>query len=194
MAVTVSELITGPANLWWKPFTDAAVEPEHPSAAPATGWLDMGATDDGVNLTIAQSFEQITVDQIVDYVMSVPNERTFNVETNFAQPTLERFQVLTNGGTVTTSGTGATASKTFEPVTDIVTNDITYGALLVRGRAPGTGKLRDVLVRRVAVVDDVEFAYRKGDKQMLSVTFTAHYVSPSVAPFAIRDDVSVAGA
>lgn len=182
MAVSVAELVVGPANLWRKPYTDPAIEPATPNAAPAAGWVDMGATSEGVNLTIAQSFNQITADQVVDVLMSVPNERSMSVETNLMQSTLERFKVVNNGGTIT-SGVGF---RQFEPITDLVEQDIEYGAVLVRGKGPLNQK-RDVILRRVATTDDVEFSYNKGAAKVLGVTWTAHYVSSSVAPFVIRD-------
>lgn len=183
MAVTIAELIVGPANVWHKLFTDGAAEPADPSVTPAAGWVDLGATHDGVNLTIAQSFEQITADQVVDVLMSVPNERTFNVETNLMQATLEKFKVVSNGGTIT-SGVGF---RQWEPIVDLVNTDVSYGALLIRGRAPATGKMRDVIVRRTLVTNDVQFSYVKAGSLVLGTTFTGHYVSPSVAPFVIRD-------
>lgn len=182
MAVSVAELVVGPANLWRKPYTDSAVEPATPTVSPAAGWVDMGATSDGVNLTIAQSFQAITCDQVVDVLMSVPDERSMTVETNLMQPTLERFKVVNNGGTIT-SGVGF---RQFEPITDLVNTDIDYGAVLVRGKAP-LGVLRDTILRRVATTDDVEFSYVKAGAKVLGTTWTAHYVSASIAPFVIRD-------
>lgn len=182
MAVSVAELVVGPANAWRKPFTDGAIEPATPLATPAAGWVDMGATSDGVNLTIAQSFQAITCDQVVDVLMSVPDERSMTVETNLMQPTLERFKISMNGGTIT-SGVGF---RQLEPITDLVENDIEYGAVLVRGKAP-LGFKRDIILRRVATTDDVEFSYMKAAAKVLGITWTAHYVSSSVAPFVIRD-------
>jgi hypothetical protein len=182
VAVSVAELVVGPANVWRKPYTDAAIEPATPNATPAAGWVDMGATSDGVNLTIAQSFNQITADQVVDVLMSVPDERSMTVETSLMQPTLERFKVVNNGGTIT-SGVGF---RQYEPITDLVETDIEYGAVLVRGKGPLNQK-RDTILRRVATTDDVEFSYQKANAKVLGVTWMAHYVSSSIPPFVIRD-------
>lgn len=185
MTVTISKLITGPAWMWRKLYTDPAAEPTSPLATPAAGWVDCGGTVDGINLTIAQSFEQITADQIVDVLMSVPNERTFNVETNLLEPTLENFKFANNGGSITT-GAGWQA---YEPIVDLVTDDVLYSAVIIRGRGSNTGRLRDIIVRRTLVTDDVEFSYQKAAAQVLATTLTAHYVSASVAPFRIVDAV-----
>lgn len=185
MGVTISKLIVGPADVYAKLYTDPAVEPATPLTVPAAGWVNMGGTQDGVNLTIAQSFEQITADQVVDVLMSVPNERTFNVETNFLEATLEMFKFATNGGSIT-SGSGF---RTFTPIVDLVNEDVIYSSLLIRGRGADTGRKRDVIIRRCLVTDDVEFAYQKAGAKVLAVTTTAHYVSSSIAPWIVTDSV-----
>lgn len=185
MTVTISKLIVGPAWMWRKLYTDPAAEPLTPLITPAAGWVDCGGTQDGINLTIAQSFEQITADQIVDILMSVPNERTFNVETNLLEPTLENMKFANNGGQLTT-GTGWQA---FEPIVDLVNEDVLYSSVIIRGRGANTGRMRDIIVRRVLNTDDVEFAYQKAGAQVLATTLTAHYVSGSIAPFRIVDAV-----
>ena len=183
MGVTISELIVGPADLYHKWYTDPYLEPATPNDVIPVGWVNLGGTMDGINLTIAQSFEQIRADQVVDNLLSVPNERTFNIETNLLQATLESFRRVNNGGSITT-GVGF---RKFEPIVDLVNDDVLYSSIIVRGRAPVTGKKRDIIVRRTLVTDDVEFTYVKAGAQVLAMTQTAHYVSQSIAPFAIVD-------
>lgn len=182
MAVTIAEIIVGPANVYRKLYTNPALEPATPNDAMPSGWVDMGGTSDGVNLTIAQSFEQITADQVVDVLMSVPNERSLNIETNLLQATLEALKAVNNGGTIT-SGTGF---RQFEPIADLVNSDVEYAAVCIRGKGPN-GVKRDVIVRRTLTTDDVEFSYVKAGALMLGTSWTGHYVSASVAPFVIRD-------
>lgn len=188
--INVGEVITGPARLFWKPFLAVAAEPTDPLTDPAVGWLDLGLTQDATNLTIAQSFEQIRAQQILDVLVSVPTERSFTVETSLLQPTLENLKMVNNGGTITT-GTGW---RKLEPVVDAVGTDIEYGSIIIRGRAStlmssGTQKMRDLIIRKVATTQDISFSYGKGAAQVLGVTLTAHYVSSGVAPWAIVDAV-----
>jgi hypothetical protein len=192
MPISVAEIITGPARLYLKPFLTVAAEPADPLTAPAAGWVDLGLTDDATNLTIAQAFERIRAQQVLDVLLSVPTERDFTIECNLMQPTLENFQTSTNGGTITT----AAGVRTFEPVIDAVATDIVYSAIIVRGRAAtltgaGTQMMRDFIVRKIANTADVETAYAKGAAKLLPVTFSAHYVGPAIAPWAIRDSVPV---
>jgi hypothetical protein len=181
--ITTAEFITGPADLYWKLFGDAAAEPADPSITPASGWNHAGALDGPTNITIAQSFETVTCQQIVDALFSLPSDRSFGVEVGLMQPTLEHVKLVTNGGTITSE---ATVEK-FEPETDLVGTEPVYIAVLVRGMGSDTGKMRDIIARRVLVVDDVEFAYAKATAQVLRTTWRGHYVSPSIPPFTMND-------
>lgn len=183
MGVTISQLIVGPADIYHKWYTDPALEPATPLDPVPVGWTNLGGTLDGINLTIAQSFEPIVADQVVDVLFSVPNERSFNVETNLLQATLDSFKRVSNGGLIT-SGLGF---RKWEPQVDLVNEDVLYSSIIVRGRGADTGRKRDIIVRRTLVTDDVEFSYMKAGAQVLAMTQTAHYVSPSIAPFAIMD-------
>jgi hypothetical protein len=188
MTVSVAELITGPARTYYKPFLTVAAEPADPSVTPAAGWIDLGFTDDATNLVIAQAFEKIRAQQVLDTLLSVPTQRDFTVELNLMQATLDNYQMAINGGTITV-GTGV---RTLEPVADAVATDITYGALIVRGRAAtltaaGTQPMRDFIIRKVANTNDVASAYAKGGVKRIPCTWTAHYVGPSIPPWAIKD-------
>jgi hypothetical protein len=44
-----------------------------------------------------------------------------------------------------------------------------------------------VHLRKVLSSDNVEFAYKKEDQTVFSVTWSVHYVSSSIAPFKIVD-------
>ena len=45
-----------------------------------------------------------------------------------------------------------------------------------------------VILRKVLSSDNVEFAYKKEDQTVFSVTWSVHYVSNSIAPFKIVDE------
>jgi hypothetical protein len=189
MPVDVSDLTVGPSELWIKPYLNAAAEPATPTTVFAAGWVFLGATDGGVNITVAQSFEQQYVDQTADPLASTPNERTIQIETTLTRVTLANLKIILNGGNITAAGSGASSTETFEPITDLVANDPTYYAICARGKAP-SGQHRDVFGRRVLVTDDVSYTAGKTDKSAFSVTWTGHYVSTSVGPFAWRDSVA----
>ena len=49
---------------------------------------------------------------------------------------------------------------------------------------------RRVVVRKVLSIDDVETAYKKDEMNLFPVTFAAHYVSASIKPFRVIDQLT----
>lgn len=150
----------------------------------ATDYTDVGGTSDGVTLAVEQTYTEMTVDQIVDRVGSRLTARSMTIATNLAEPTLENLSLVLNGGGAVTAGAGF---KKFEPSNDTSATQPTYSKLVFDGLAPG-GSNRRVIGRRMLSTENVEFAYTKDSQTVFSATFTAHYVSASVAPFAIIDE------
>lgn len=191
LAVSATNLILGPGALYTGPFGSA--EPADTAVAtqpPGAPFVDVGGTKDGVELTVAQEFTELEVDQIVDMVGRRLTKREFMVKTNLAEATLENLAVCMNAGAVTPGGTGATAFASLEPAYATSATQPDYKALILDGYAPNS-KPRRVIVRRALSTDDVEFAYSKEDQTVFSVTFSAHWVSPSIAPFKLVDSTAV---
>lgn len=193
MPVQSSDLTVGPTDIYWALFTDAtATEPTSPETAPAASWVYVGATDGGVTLSIAQTYQAQYVDQVADAMASSLDTREFQAEFSLTRVTLENLKTFLNGGTITTSGTGATQTKKFEPVVDLVANDPIYFKLLFRGKAPDSedgfsGQKRDVVLRKVLQVNDLGYNTGKVDKSVFTVSVRSHFVSNSVAPFMWND-------
>lgn len=183
MAVTASNLVLGSATLYIGAF--GAAEPADAKVAPAVAWTDLGATTDGVTITVSPDYTELVADQVIDRVGSRMTARTITVSTNLAEATLANFKTAVSGGTVTS----ASGKSTFD--LDIANSgEPAYQALLIDGIAPG-GKRRRIIVRKVLSTDDVEFAYSKEDQTVYSVTFTAHYVDAVKSPLSIVDEVTV---
>lgn len=184
MAVVASNLTMGPGTLYHG--AEATADPANADVAnpPGVGYTDVGGTNDGVTLAIEQEYTELTVDQIVDRVGSRLTNRTMTLATNLAEPTLENLSLVVNGGGTVSTGTGY---KSFEPANDTSATQPTYSKLIFDGIAPGGGNRR-VIGRRMLSTENVEFAYAKDEQTVFSVTFTAHYVSNSIAPFAIIDE------
>ena len=186
MATTVSNLVLGPASLYVADF--GAVETTLTtlaslSVAPTgANWRDVGATTDGVTLTVEQEFTELEADQVIDIPGSRLTKRSLTVETNLAELTLDNLKTAINGGTITT-GTGTT---TFTPIVTATSAEPSYVAIIIDGIAPN-GKNRRIIVRKALSTDSVEFAYNKEDQAVYSVSWTAHYVSAAIAPFIIVD-------
>jgi hypothetical protein len=112
MSVTTTNLIQGPGTLYTGAFgatepTDTAV-----NAIPAaSAWTDMGGTQDGVKLSVDQTYSELEVDQITLRVGSRLTKADFTIETSLAEATLENLSTTLNGGTAA-SGAGF---KSFDP-------------------------------------------------------------------------------
>src|SRR5690606_171262 len=146
-------------------------------------WTDVGGTTDGVSVSIAQEFAELAVDQIVDVPGRRLTKRDISLTTNMAEPTLENLALAMNAGSVSTSIEDV---KKLEPTDDTSATQPTYRALILDGFAPEQRRRR-VVVRKVLSTANVEFAYSKENQTVFSVTWSAHYVSPSIKPFVVLD-------
>lgn len=180
---SVTNLIQGAGVLYVADF--GATEPADTDVAstPGTGFTDVGFTADGVELSISQEYSELAVDQLVDVPGRRLVSRGFTISTNLAEPTLDNLALALNN-TAPTTGAGY---EGWEP-DEYSGGEPTYKALIFDGYAPN-GKARRIIVRKALQVGDVEFAYSKDDQTVFSVEFAAHYVSTSIKPFKVIDEV-----
>jgi len=190
MAVTVANLVQGPATLYIGAFNAAEPADNAVASTPSSAvWTDLGGTVDGAELTIKQEYKELEVDQVVDIPGRRLTKRDLTVKTKLAEPTFQNLVYSLNDGT-TATGTGY---SNFTPAfTDSATQP-TYRALILHGWAAAAGaggqsKRRMVILRRVLSSDDVELSYMKDKQTLLTVTWSVHYVSGSTAPFKIIDE------
>jgi hypothetical protein len=187
MTVTVTNLLSGPADLYIATF--GAAEPATAVTAPTTPtpWRDLGATQGGLKQTVSKKYFQLDVDQIV----LTPESRIQGIEikmaTNLAEITLENLAASLNE--LAASVTTVTNEKKFSMGLQAPGVPENYVALLMDGRAP-SGKRRRVIMRRCLQIGDVEQANAKDGQTFLPVEFMAHYVSSSIAPVYYVDDVT----
>ena len=186
MAATAANVLMGVGTLYRGAF--GATEPADTAVGdpPDSGsWTDIGATTDDVSVSIKQDFAEIEVDQTVDIIGRRLTKRDLSISTNMAEATLENLVVAANSGGSITTGSGW---KKFTPTNDVTVTQPTYCALLFDGFAPGTGKSRKVIGRRMLNSESTEMAYKKADVTVLKVSWSAHFVSTSVAPYVIVDE------
>lgn len=187
MSVTATNLTQGPATLYSGAFgatepLDSAVN----TTPQASAWTDVGGTDGGVKLTVAQTYTELDVDQVVDRVGSRLTKRDFTVETTMAEPTLANLSLALNGGT-SASGAGYAS---FEPSFASSATQPNYRAMLFDGWAPGGAFNRRVILRKTLSTDTTELDYTKDKKTMYAVKFSGHYVSASINPLHVVDQTS----
>lgn len=176
MTVTSTNLIQGPATLWWGAF--GVTEPVSVATAPGAGWTDLGGTKDGVELSIADEYSVLEVDQIIYEVERRRTKRVVTIKTQLAEATLENLaRAINNTQPASSALTADDGLAAFAP---------SYGAVLLDGIAPG-GFRRRAIVRKVLGTDAVASAAKKDGQTLIPVTFTGHWVSASIRPFVITD-------
>ena len=179
MPVTSTNLIQGPATLYISSF--GSTEPATISAAPVAPWVDAGGTKDGVELGVADEYAVLGVDQVIYEIERRRTGRVLTIKTSLAEATLENLAHAINNTApaagVLTADDGLTA---FNPP---------YKAVLLDGIAPG-GFRRRIILRKCLSTDSVAMAYKKDGQTLIPVTFTGHWVSASIKPFAITDATS----
>lgn len=186
MSVNTTNLIMGPATLYIADF--GATEPVDTAvndAPPASAFEDLGGTQDGVKLTVDQTYTNLEVDQIVDKPGARLTDRLFTIETNLAEPTLKNLKYALNDGTPA-SGSGF---ESFEPNYADSATQPTYRAVLLDGWGPGQRRRR-VIIRKILSTDAVESTYKKDSQTLFSVKWSGFYVAAGIAPFKIIDATS----
>lgn len=186
MSVTTTNLIQGPATLYSGAFS--ATEPADTAintTPAASSWSDLGGTQDGVKLSVDQTYSELEVDQITLRVGSRLTKQDFTIETSLAEATLENLSLVLNGGTAA-SGAGF---KSFDPNVTSSATQPNYFALILDGYAPNQFRRR-VIGRRMLNTDSVELAYTKDKQTLIPAKFAGHYVSNSITPFHIVDQTS----
>lgn len=179
MPVTSSNLIQGPAVVYAAVF--GATEPATIATAPGVGWTDVGGTKDGVELNIADEYAVLDVDQEIHEMGRRRIKRVVSVKTQLAEATLANLALaIANTGPTTNVMEGDIGLAAFAPA---------YGAILLDGIAPG-GFRRRIIIRKTLPTDAVATSYKKDSQTLLPVTWTAHFVSPSIKPWKIEDATS----
>lgn len=179
MPVTATNLIQGPATLYTGIF--GATEPATVATTPATGWTDVGGTRDGVELTIADEYAVLEVDQLIYEAGRRRTKRVVTAKTSLAEATLANLALaVANSAPVANVLTADDGLAAFAPA---------YQALLIDGIAPG-GFRRRIVLRKTLPTDSVGVAYKKDGQTLIPVTWTLHWVSSSIAPFKIEDATS----
>lgn len=191
MTVTVTNLIQGPGTLYMGAYSaTAANEPADAAintAPAASAWTDLGGTTDGVTLEVAQEYAELAVDQLVDTPGRRQTKRELTIATNLAEATLENLARAMNENP-STAVTTSSPAKIFA-VSDAPVGEPLYVALIFDGYAP-SGFRRRVFGRRMLSVDPANLAYKKDSQTVISVKWASHYVSSTVRPIKVVDQIA----
>ena len=193
-AITSSNLVLGPANLYIAPYgsatepTDASVTPNGWLTPPSSPWTDVGGTEGGVSFEVDTKYTDLTVDQIIMNVGSRLTELSMMVTTKLSEVTLGNLTNALNSITSASSGTGY---STLDITVTSAASQPSYAALMIYGWAPftsgGTPALRRIIVRKVLSQAKVALMYDKKTQASYGVTFNSYFVSNSINPVHIAD-------
>lgn len=78
--------------------------------AAQSGWSDLGATREGIQITVNNTESGFDVDQVNGLLLTTPDNWECSVTTNLAEVTLENMVIAWEGASVTTD-TGVTPSE-----------------------------------------------------------------------------------
>lgn len=116
--VIPGQIRTGPGKIYYAPLGTAI--PTFTAAASKisgawTTWIEVGATEGGMTYTEDTSVESIRVAESAYPVKRVTTEKDGSISFSMAHISDLNWKLAANGGTVATSGTGATKLNTFIP-------------------------------------------------------------------------------
>lgn len=190
IAITAVNICQGPATVYYGAF--GATEPADSNAgvtgAPGAGWTDIGGTQGGVVFELDNTYDQITVDQLIDPIGARLTKRMIQVTFKVAETTLNNLNVAVNNLMTQASGTGY---ATADPQTTTSATQPTYSALIIDGWAPtlssGSAARRRIIVRKVLSQAKIQMTYNMATNNQYDLTWTAYYVSSSISPFHVID-------
>lgn len=108
----------GPGKIYYAPL--GTVIPTFTAAASKvvgtwTNWIGVGATDEGLTYSESTDTEDIRVAESLYAVRTVTTSKTGSVAMSLSEINDLNWKLVSNGGTIATSGTGATKINTFIP-------------------------------------------------------------------------------
>lgn len=120
-AVATPAIATDPGFLYYAPLGTA--EPTHAVTASvfsdnwsaATGWIALGATEEGNTFSYQTSTETVDVAEFLDPIKYVSTGRSGSIAFALASVTAANFKRVMNGGTITTTGSTTTTMSSYVP-------------------------------------------------------------------------------
>jgi hypothetical protein len=167
----------GPGKIYFGAV--GAVEPvDLTTAISTTVWTYAGFTDEGHTFTVSPSYDGVEVAESMLPVARIKTGVDMTLEMALAEVTAQNVQRALNGATITSSGTGATAIDSLEPLADGSTE--TRVAVLWQSDA---GDERWVW-RKCLQTGAVAIGRKKGSaKATVPLSFLLEPVSSTIRPF-----------
>jgi hypothetical protein len=179
--ITTPNILTDPGYLFWAPLgtsqpANTVAGSKFTDAWPV-GWLQVGATADGSTLAYTLNVQAINVAEMFDPVSWRTTDRSGTLTFAMAEWSLTNLKKALNGGTITTTGSGATSMNAYtmpNPGQEVramlgwESNDATVRVLVLQAISSGT----------------VQSAFQKAPNfAQLSVTFNMEVPAGQTQPF-----------
>jgi hypothetical protein len=176
-----ANIITGSAYLFQAPVstalitmppTDNSVNDLVAAIITAAVWQPLGYTDAGIKFAYDPTYKDITVDEQMSPVDSLMTAEKLVVSCSLAELTLTNLaRVISTAAApaVVAAAVGTAGTTTFQQGGQQVTNKFAY---LLVGMGP-RGFLRMVNVYNAVATSKLDMQYKRGEKLMTPVEFTA---------------------
>jgi len=188
MGVNALNLVLGPARLYVNSFgaaepADSAVTPNGYLTPPGGSWVDVGATDGGVNLEVDLTYTGLTADQVIMELGARLTDLKASVTAKLSEMTLNNLNTALNSILSLGSGSGY---QTGDLNVGTPATQPSYAALCIDGWAPmtaaGTPALGRRIVRKVLSQTKVAETFDKKSQAGYECSWQVYYISPSLAP------------
>lgn len=180
-AVATPTLLSDPGWLFWAPLlstipTNTAAGSVFTDSWPVA-WLPLGATVEGSTLSYEINVEAMSVAELFDPVKYATTSRTGSIAFALASWTLTNLKRVLNGGTITTTGTGATSVNSYA----FPTAGQEVRCMIGWEAADSTAR---IVIPQAISSGTVEMAFQKApDFAQLPATFNMELASGATQPF-----------
>ena len=137
-------------------------------AAMASGWVDVGYSEDGWTLEMDKTFEDIMVAEEIDPIGTFKTAQEVRLTGELAQAGMTNLQIALGGGTFTSSDTGNYASD-YASLIPPATDDFDEKSLLLLVDGPA-GADRHVEIPRAVNVGAFSMAHQKAPQKVVIAT------------------------
>lgn len=170
-----ANLSLGPGRLYVAPLGTA--EPTDLVTPLPAVWSEVGYTSEGSEITYSMSADPVEVAESLDPLFNRTTSRSGTCAFAMAENTVRNLTLAFNGGTITTTGTGASQIFTYEPPQP----GKEVRRMIVWQSEDGTERW---ILRQVFQAGDVTTARRKGATYAtLPVSFALEAPATGLTPF-----------
>lgn len=143
---------------------------------PGSGWIELGSTRGGANVSRNSTEDQLDIDQIYGSILGVPNEWEMTIATQLAEATLENIQLAWEGGAIYTDATQTPNERHLPMGNPLAYTQRKLAVLHQKTIGPSTGAIRAHVFRLVtrSPQDSREEYQKTGQMQTIAQTFRAY--------------------